>query len=169
MKKLMVMVLTLSVVIAGVFAQDANEAAEEFAKDVAAGVVETSLDVAKEAGEAAIEAAQDKDFPTGTWVDSNWNAEWIMDVAKVHLYDAANGELVYTFTKHNTEGFKLIPSADGVTLSFTCAETHRSYKITKPFTLNADLVLEIDPDWTDENYKTTIKFKSVNIPDYVNK
>lgn len=169
MKKLIAIALTLSVVIAGIFAADANDAAEDFAKDVAKGVVDTSLAVAKEAGEAAVEAAQDKDFPTGTWVDNNWNAEWVLDVAKVHLYDAANGELVYTFTKNNTENFKFVPSADGLTLSFTCAETNRSYKITKPLTLDTDLILEIDPDWTDEDYKVNLKFKSVNIPDYVNK
>lgn len=105
------------------------------------------------------------EFPTGTWVDENWNANWVMDVAKVHLYDAITGDKIFTFTKDNTKDFKFVPSADGVSLSFYCAETHRFYKFTKSFSLDKDLTMFIDPDWTDVDYNVNLKFKSVNMPE----
>ena len=161
MKKLLSIVFALSVLTAGIFAQDATT---EFAEKAA----DFSLDAAKKTAEFAVdqtkEALKDVEFPTGTWTDSNWNADWVMDVAKVHLYDSVSGELIYTFTKDNTENFKFVPSKDGVSLTFTCKETHRSYKITKPLTLDKDLQLFINPDWTDEDYNVTLKFKSLNVP-----
>lgn len=165
MKKLFTVVLVLSIAFSGLFA-DASETADAVAKEIAEGVATTTLGVAKEGADIAIEAAQEVEFPTGTWVDENWNAEWVMDVAKVHIYDATNGELVYTFTKQNTENFKFVPTSKGISLSFTCAETNRSYKITKDLNLSSDLILEIDPNWTDTDYKVNLKFKSVNIPNY---
>lgn len=106
--------------------------------------------------------AQDVEFPTGTWTDEKWNAEWVFAKDKVELFDASTGDLVYTFTKSNTEDFKLTPSTKGLTLSFSCAETSRSYKFTKPVSLDTGLEMEIDPDWTDVDYKVTIKFKKID-------
>ena len=82
MKKLLSIVFALSVLTAGIFAQDATT---EFAEKAA----DFSLDAAKKTAEFAVdqtkEALKDVEFPTGTWTDSNWNANWVMDVAKVHL------------------------------------------------------------------------------------
>ena len=105
--------------------------------------------------------AEDTEFPTGTWIDENWDAKWVFAKDKVELFDA-KGDLVYTFTKDNTVDFKLTPSAKGLVLSFSCAETERAYKFTKPVSLSTDLEMEIDPEWTDEDYKVTIKFSKLN-------
>jgi len=105
--------------------------------------------------------AADTDFPTGTWIDENWDAKWVFTKEKVELFDV-NGDLVYTFTLDNTQDFKLAPSQEGLVLSFYCAETERGYKFTKPLTLTTDLEMEINPDWTDEDYKVTIKFKKLD-------
>ena len=74
-------------------------------------------------------------------------------------------ERINELTEHlkaNTKDFKLTPSTKGLTLSFYCAETERDYKFTKPITLSTDLDMEINPDWTDENYKVAIKFSKIN-------
>lgn len=105
--------------------------------------------------------AADTEFPTGTWIDENWDAKWVFAKDKVELFDG-KGDLVYTFTKDNTVDFKLTPSKEGLILSFSCAETERAYKFIKPITLSTDLEMEIDPDWTDEDYKVTIKFSKLN-------
>ena len=105
--------------------------------------------------------AEDTEFPTGTWIDENWDAKWVFAKDKVELYDE-DDVLVYTFTKANTKDFKLTPSTKGLTLSFYCAETERDYKFTKPITLSTDLDMEINPDWTDKDYKVTIKFSKLS-------
>ena len=103
--------------------------------------------------------AEDK-FPTGSWIDSKYNAEWRFGIdGSVELYDANTGKLYYSFTKDKIKNYKHSASADGLTLSFSCTETGRSYKFTKPVSISTDLILEIDPVWTDENYKTNIKFR----------
>lgn len=103
--------------------------------------------------------AADK-FPTGSWIDSRYNAEWRFGLdGSIELYDASTGECYYKFTKNKISNYKLGASTEGLTLSFTCSETGRSYKFTKPVSVSTDLILEIDPVWTDENYKTNIKFK----------
>lgn len=101
------------------------------------------------------------EFPTGTWIDENWDAKWVFAGDKVELYDE-NDDLVYTFTYDNTTDFKLVPTTEGLVLSFTCAETNRSYKFIKPITLSADLEMVINPDWTDKDYEVTIKFSNLN-------
>ena len=105
--------------------------------------------------------AADTEFPTGTWIDENWDAKWVFAKDKVELYDV-NGALVYTFTKDTTKDFKLVPSTEGLVLSFSCPETERAYKFIKPITLSTDLEMVINPDWSDEDYKVTIKFSKLN-------
>lgn len=99
-------------------------------------------------------------FPTGSWIDSNYDAEWVFGLdGKVELRDANSGDLIFSFTKDQIKDYKLGASKDGLTMSFTCPATSRKYKFTKPLSLSTDLILEIDPDWTDVDYKTNIKFK----------
>lgn len=159
MKKILAVVFATAVMFAGVFADEAAiaEAATTFAVDTTKSAVDYAVD-------ATGDALKDVEFPTGTWIDENWNAHWVMDVAKVHLYDAVTGKKIFTFTKNNTENFKFTPSADGVSLSFKCEETNRFYKFTKPFSLDKDLEMFIDPNWTDKDYNVTLKFKSVDMP-----
>jgi hypothetical protein len=104
--------------------------------------------------------AEDTEFPTGTWIDENWDAKWVFTGDKVELYDEDDA-LVYTFTFDNTTDFKLTPTTEGLVLSFECAETNRAYKFIKPISLSADLEMVIDPDWTEKDYEVTIKFSKI--------
>ena len=153
MKKLLSIVFALSVLTAGIFAQDA-------ANDLANAAADLALDAGKKTAEFAVDQTKEAldQLPTGTWIDSNWNAHWVLDMGKVILCDSVTGEEIYSFTKENTENWKLTPSKEGLSLSFYCAETERAYKITKPITLSSDLELYVNPDWTDEDYNVTIKF-----------
>lgn len=112
------------------------------------------------AGVLAAGAFAEDSFPTGSWIDSNYNAEWVFGIdGKVELRDSVSGDLIFSFTKDKIKDYKLSATKDGLTMSFTCPKTSRKYKFTKPLTLSTDLIMEIDPDWTDTNYKTNIKFK----------
>ena len=96
----------------------------------------------------------------GTWKDSNWDANWTFSAeGKIVLTKASSGEEVFTFTDANIQNFKLTPGTSGVSISFDCKDTERSYKFTKPLSLDADLDLHIDPQWTDKDYDTSIKFQ----------
>lgn len=98
-------------------------------------------------------------FPSGTWEDRNWNADWVFSVDKIELKDSTTGELIFDFGG-KMENFKILPSTEGITLSFDCAETERSYKFTKSSLSNTNIVMEIDPNWTDEVYKIELPFKN---------
>lgn len=99
-------------------------------------------------------------FPTGKWLDSNWNGIWEFGIdSTLKLWDT-DGNLIYNFTQDKIKDFKLTPDASkGLILSFSCPETERSYQFIKPLTLSADLELIVNPTWTDEDYSTTIKFQ----------
>ena len=104
--------------------------------------------------------AADTEFPTGKWLDSNWDGIWEFGIDKTIKLWKTDGELVYNFTQDKITDYKV--SADptkGVILSFSCAETERSYQFIKPLTLSTDLELIVNPDWTTEDYETTIKFQ----------
>ena len=96
----------------------------------------------------------------GTWQDSNWDANWTFNAdGKIVLTKASSGETVFTFDDSNVQKFKILPTTSGLSISFDCEETERSYKFTKPITLNADLDMHIDPKWTSEGYDVKIKFQ----------
>lgn len=96
----------------------------------------------------------------GTWKDSKWDANWTFAAdGTIKLTKASSGESVYTFTDSNVKNFKLNAGTSGVSVSFDCADTERSYKFTKPLSLNADLDMHIEPEWTSTAYDTTIKFQ----------
>ncbi len=97
----------------------------------------------------------------GTWNDSNWDANWTFSAdGNIVLTKASSGETVFTFTDSNVTGYKLDASTSAVSISFTCAETERAYKFTKKIgELNANLDMFVNPDWTTEDYNTTIKFQ----------
>ena len=96
----------------------------------------------------------------GTWQDTKYNANWNFAAdGKIILSDSVTGETYFTFTDANTQNFKLNAGASGATITFDCAETHRSYKFNKPLSLGTDLKMTVNPDWTDTDYDTTIKFQ----------
>lgn len=96
----------------------------------------------------------------GTWQDSNWNANWTFGAdGKITLSDSISGNTIYTFDDSNVQNFKFDAGTSGVSVSFSCKDTERAYKFTKPLTLNTDLDMHIDPEWTAKDYDVKIKFQ----------
>ena len=97
----------------------------------------------------------------GNWQDSKYNANWNFAAdGKIVLSDSVTGETYFTFTDANTQNFKLSAGTSGATITFDCAETHRSYKFNKPLSLGKDLKMTVNPDWSDADYETTITYKN---------
>ncbi len=95
----------------------------------------------------------------GTWKDTNWDAKWTFSADGKILLTDKNGDTVYTFTDENVKDYKLDVNTSGVSISFYCKDTQRAYKFTKPITLNADLDMHINPDWTSEDYDVKINWQ----------
>lgn len=100
----------------------------------------------------------------GSWVDSKWNGKWTLGADTdgnfaVTLSNAKTGKVIYTFTKKNIDGddFKWDVGLDGVSVTFSCKRTLRTYKFTKGVSLNTDLTLDIDPQWKQEAYHVEMK------------
>lgn len=96
----------------------------------------------------------------GTWQDATYDANWTFSAdGTIVLTIASTGETVFTFTDSNVQNFKLDAATSGVSVSFDCSETDRSYKFTKPISLGTDLQMHINPGWSDTDYDTTITFQ----------
>ena len=104
----------------------------------------------------------------GTWLDPNWNANWTLGADTdgnfaVTLSNAKTGKQIYKFTEKTTDdGFKWDTGVDGVSLTFTCKKTLRSYKFTKGLSLSTDLTLHIVPQWKQAEYDVTMKMVGNN-------
>lgn len=109
-------------------------------------------------------AEDEVSFPSGSWIDENWNGEWVIGVdGSIKLLDSVTGALIYDFVDSKITDKKLEATMDGVNLSFYCAETERRYVFSKELTLTANLKLEVDPDWTTEDYKVQIVLKKPDL------
>ena len=99
---------------------------------------------AKEAAPAAAGT-----FPEGKSVDTNWNAKWVFEADNnVKLYDSETGALLYDFA-----GKQKDLKVEGNKMSFRCDETQRFYV----FERKGDVIeMDIDRDWTDEEYHITM-------------
>lgn len=96
----------------------------------------------------------------GTWQDKKWDADWTFSAdGKIVLTKTSTGEEVYTFKDGSVQNFKVKADTTGVSISFDCKDTQRSYSFKKGLTLDADLDMVVNPDWTKDNYETVIKFK----------
>ena len=96
----------------------------------------------------------------GTWQDKKWDADWTFSAdGKIILTKTSSGEEVYTFKDGTVQNFKVKADTTGVSISFDCKDTQRSYSFKKAVALNADLDMVVDQEWTDTDYETTIKLK----------
>lgn len=96
----------------------------------------------------------------GTWQDPNWDADWTFSAdGKIVLTKTSTGEAVFTFTDDNVTNFKLGATTKGATVSFSCKETERSYTFTKPITLDTNLEMVINPEWTTSDYSVKLPLK----------
>ncbi len=96
----------------------------------------------------------------GTWQDKKWDADWTFSAdGKIVLTKTSTGEEVYTFKDGSVQNFKVKADTTGVSISFDCKDTQRSYSFKKGLTLDADLDMVVNPYWTKDDYETVIKFK----------
>jgi len=95
-------------------------------------------------------------FPKGKWLDPNWDAVWEFGADSIRLLDTRGAEL-FNFNDKISD-FKIDIGVSEAKVSFTCVEAERKYVFTKGAT-NLDLVMQIDPDWTDKDYKVTMKMQ----------
>jgi len=101
-------------------------------------------------------------FPSGAWVDELYNGEWVISAdTSVKLNDSKTGELIYNFTNDKIENKQVFADKDGIYLTFSCKETHRAYKFFKELTLDKDIKIVVDPDWTTEDYGQLLHFKEI--------
>ena len=96
----------------------------------------------------------------GTWKDAKWDADLTFSAdGHIVLSLSSTGEKIFDFNESTISDFKVDAGTKGVTISFYCKETERSYKFTKGVSLSTDLDMVINPDWTDEDYSVSIKLK----------
>ncbi len=96
----------------------------------------------------------------GTWTDKTWDAEWTFSAdGHIILTLASTGEVVYDFNDSTIQNFKVSAGTKGVTITFDCKDTERSYSFTKGVSLSTDLDMVINPDWTSEDYSVALKLK----------
>lgn len=140
MKKFLFSILFVSVLATGAFAQEMiSDALDQADQEIA------------KAGEQ---------FPKGTWVDPNYNAAWEFGVNNtIKLKDATTGEVIYNFTANKRSNFKVNVTDAGLTISFRCDATQRTYKFTKSLSLSTNIKLDIDADFLNEHYTVDMKFK----------
>jgi len=96
------------------------------------------------------------DFPLGTWLDAKYTAYWEITSDNIQITDGA-GTIYYNFSQKTVENFKVTAETAGIVLSFSCVESGKKYRLTKPLT-SFDLILDIDPAWK-VHYKTTMKMQ----------
>ena len=96
----------------------------------------------------------------GTWKDAKWDADWTFSAdGHIVLSLKKKKKKIYDFNESTISDFKVNADTKGVTISFYCKDTERAYKFTKGVSLNTDLDMVINPDWTDEDYSVAIKMK----------
>lgn len=101
------------------------------------------------------------DWSLGKWYDAKWDAYWEIGNNDIKLYKG--NDLVISFDG-KVSNYTVKVGTKGLTISFDCDETNRSYAITKPISLSTDLNLVVDrkdvPS-TDPNkhMDTTIKYQ----------
>ncbi len=97
----------------------------------------------------------------GTWTDKAWDADWTFSAdGHIILTLASTGEVIYDFNDSTIQNFKVkADTTKGVTITFDCKDTERSYSFTKGVSLSTDLDMVINPDWTTTDYDVALKLK----------
>lgn len=117
------------------------------------------VDLTKPATEITLPA----DWSAGKWFDVKWNAYWEFGNNTIKIYEGE--DLIVDFAG-KVKNFAMKAGTDGVTLSWDCDETRRSYSVTKPITLGTDLRLVVDrhdvPDSDPNKHMDTTIIKHAN-------
>ena len=108
--------------------------------------------------------AEGGNFPTGSWLDENWNALWTVKAdGNITLKNAKTGALIYSFKKDKVQDYAFDVSLDGATISFYVPATSRKYTFKRDLSLSADIQLIINPDWEETDYQVMLKFQDAKL------
>ncbi|MBP5449476.1 MAG: hypothetical protein J6Y01_05090 [Spirochaetales bacterium] len=122
--------------------------AAEAAEDIADAAIETAAGVAEEELNALIAS-----FPKGVWIDEKYNAAWVFaDDGTLTVQNAKNGKVYFTFSLNKINSYSVMPTANGIAVSFVCGETKRQYTFTKSNDDDYNMTLQIQAKWLKGGY-----------------
>ncbi|MBR6199205.1 MAG: hypothetical protein IKQ61_02945 [Spirochaetales bacterium] len=130
------------------------------AEDIADTAIETAAGVAEEELNALIAS-----FPKGVWIDEKYNAAWVFDEnGTLTVQNAKTGKVYFTFSLNKINSYSVVPTADGIAVSFVCGETKRQYTFTKSNENDYNMTLQIQAKWLKGGYTTTMtKKQDINV------
>lgn len=142
-----------------------NEAEEEQSENadglatLTAGAAEAAEDIADAAIEAAAGVAEEElnaliaSFPKGIWIDEKYNAAWVFDEnGTLTVQNAKTGKIYFTFSLNKINSYSVMPTANGIAVSFVCGETKRQYTFTKSNDDDYNMTLQIQAKWLKGGY-----------------
>ena len=97
------------------------------------------------------------DFPSGKWLDPNYDAIWEISTNNIRILDSKTGDLLWDFSTKTINGLKPINVSRHAGLTFVCPEAERTYKISENLP-DTDLTLVID---RDDKPTYTVKMKKL--------
>jgi len=84
------------------------------------------------------------EFPLGKWIDNDYSAVWEFSSNNIRLLDV-NGNVYYDFEGKTIQNFKVGVTLEGISISFHCVESARTYEFLKtPTDLNLHMTIDKD-------------------------
>ncbi|MDR0785029.1 MAG: DUF1566 domain-containing protein [Treponema sp.] len=94
------------------------------------------------AGVAFADNISIESFPTGQWLDANYDGVWEISPTNIRLL-AKSGIILWDFSKQTVRDFKVSVDDEQPSLSFSCVESKRDYQFVKESFDDANLTLKI--------------------------
>ena len=124
-----------------------------------ASIADTAVNAAAGVAEEELKALI-ASFPKGTWIDSKYNAAWVFDEnGMLTVQNAKTGKIYFTFSLNKINSYSVVPTADGIAISFVCGETKRQYTFTKPNDDDYNMTLQIQAKWLKNGYTAQMSKK----------
>jgi len=82
-------------------------------------------------------------FPTGRWIDANYDAIWEFSATNIRILCSNTGIVHFDFAANTIQNFRAIMSGGQPGISFSCPEAGRTYRIVAALP-NTHLTLQID-------------------------
>jgi hypothetical protein len=82
-------------------------------------------------------------FPTGQWLDPNYDAVWEFSPSNIRILSKTTGAVVYDFDQKTVQELRSFMDNNSPTVSFSCPESERKYNFARPLG-SLDLVMTID-------------------------
>ncbi len=146
-------------------AEEDQPAEESDSEEINAGVAAAAADIKSAASGVAEEQlnALIASFPQGTWIDNKYNAAWVFgDDGTLEVQNARTGKVYFKFSLNKINSYSVVPTADGIAVSFVCGETKRQYTFVKSNADDYNMTLKIQCGWIEGGY-TAVMSKKQNV------